>query len=622
MPLPKTLKLTPKPKPSTKVPTEGLPDWNTDRSGYQREYHARRRLVKAEEKLQKELAGEGSPSSTPAAPITPPIEGLSSSDKPKDKYGFTDEDYQKLADKNWRMNHLYKITNKDAQLIIFSPNQAQRHFQRNRCGRDIILKSRQLGFTTFASVDMLDDVLWNKHFHALLVAQEDVHALNIFDGKINLAWEHFPLKHLFTVDADRANKLKLNFGQGEFSEISVKSSGRSDTLQRVHVSEFAKICIKYPHKAKEIITGTFNAVPLSTGQITIESTAEGDSGDFHDMFWDAYNRPEGVPRRPTEFKAHFYNWQWDLEEIRKIHTPDAQIPNDFKDYQRKHNEKAAKDPDKFKPINDIQLTYWFYKWLQNKKDWKKLFQEYPVTPEEAFVSSGAKVFDFQKLERQNPNLLPGQQVGSWTYYIPYQPGHTYALAGDPAFGVHRHHAGAAIWDFTPDKPTLVATYSNDQVEPDMFAFELKAGAQAYGNCLIAVERNNPGHATLTKLKEIYPLDLIYKDIKQESVFDKETQRLGFDMNLASKPKIVYDMVTAVHEELVLIPSKQVLHEFRIYNRQDVQTIYNDEESTRHLDLATAVMIGFFLRNHVLILAPTVEVYSPHAQRKDGRHDAI
>ncbi|EIR76717.1 terminase large subunit [Yersinia pestis PY-34] len=58
--------------------------------------------------------------------------------------------------------------------------------------------------------------------------------------------------------------------------VTVSTSFRGGTLYSLHVSEFGKICAKYPDKAKEIVTGAFEAVPLG-GKITLESTAEGET---------------------------------------------------------------------------------------------------------------------------------------------------------------------------------------------------------------------------------------------------------------------------------------------------------------------------------------------------------
>ena len=79
---------------------------------------------------------------------------------------------KRLLDKTWRLNHLYFIKDKNKKLIQFKPNKAQRHFRANIHTRNIILKSRQLGFTTFESIDMFDDVLFSRNCDGLLIAQD------------------------------------------------------------------------------------------------------------------------------------------------------------------------------------------------------------------------------------------------------------------------------------------------------------------------------------------------------------------------------------------------------------------------------------------------------------------
>jgi len=70
-----------------------------------------------------------------------------------------EEALAKLADKSWRMNHLYKIQTKGAKLVQYKRNLAQKDFSSQRSNRDILLKARQLGFTTECCLDLLDETL-------------------------------------------------------------------------------------------------------------------------------------------------------------------------------------------------------------------------------------------------------------------------------------------------------------------------------------------------------------------------------------------------------------------------------------------------------------------------------
>lgn len=294
----------------------------------------------------------------------------------------------KLANKDWRMSHLYTIVNKDKQKVTFKKNRAQQHFEENRAERNVILKSRQLGFTTDESQDTLDDTLYTPNFESLFIAHTQDEATNIFNKKISFSWNSYDkdLAKLWKIKADSANKLTFDFGDGTLSSITVANSGRSGTYNRVHISEFAKLCVNYPKRANEIITGTIPSVPLD-GRIDIESTAEGMGGHFYNIFWEAWDR--GEPQHPTQFKAHFYNWTWDDAEIAKVTQV---IPI----HQMEEGHKFA-DYQKLYKLTDVQITYYYLKWLSLVKDWNKLHQEYPTTPQEAFVASGTPYFDNEKI---------------------------------------------------------------------------------------------------------------------------------------------------------------------------------------------------------------------------------
>lgn len=286
----------------------------------------------------------------------------------------------RLKDKEWRIEHLYKIRNKEGQLVVFKRNKAQLHYSQNLHTRNIILKSRQLGFTTYESIDSLDDSLFTPNLDALMIAHNLDAGESIFDKKIKFAWEQLrpEIRALYSVDSKTTKTLKFDFGKDNsgqekgFSSLAVDTSGRSGTYRRVHVTELAELAKKYPKKVPEIMEGTIPAVPTS-GRIDIESTSQGASGDFYEMFMSAWEN--GQPKSPLEWKAHFYNWTWDELELTGI-TPipfsEMQQGEKFKEYAIKHR------------LNEIQITYYYQKWLSLNKKWNSLKREYPTTPQEAF----------------------------------------------------------------------------------------------------------------------------------------------------------------------------------------------------------------------------------------------
>jgi len=485
---------------------------------------------------------------------------------------------EELRSRSWRLSHLYKIVNKSGQLVRFIPNAAQADFQKNAHTRNIILKSRQLGFTSLEAIESLDDTLWTEGFSALMLSYDKDSSLDIFDRKIALAWEHYPekLKQLYVVDTERSNKLKFDFGKGIYSEILVRTRGRSGTYHRVHISEFAKICQDSVKKEREVLTGTIPSVPAS-GRLDIESTAEGEDGAFHDMFMEAWTR--GEARSPLEFKAHFYNWQWDKEEISKI--PVINVPNEFEVYRTKYNLSAA------------EISYYYQKYLSLGSSWPRLKQEYPTTVDEAFTYSGVHLFDVDKLKLQEKYIKTGEKVGDWIYYEGYIPSHWYALGADVAEGVGCDSSVAIIVDFAVNPARVVAEYVSDRIEPDMFAFEIKNGANRYGACMAAPERNNHGWATITKLKEIY-----VNIFEERDDYGKLRGKFGWHTTALSKPKMLYALNDAINEGLIAVPSKAILNELRTYDKRDVGITRYDEEATRHWDRVMALAIVWQMKAYV------------------------
>lgn len=493
----------------------------------------------------------------------------------------------RINDKLWRLNHLYKIRDKQGNLITFKLNRAQAHFHANKHTRNIILKSRQLGFTTYEAIDALDDALFTSGTDALMRSYDEISQKDIFDSKITFAWNNFPeeLKELYVIEADRANKLKFNWGDGTTSSVTVRLHGRGGTFSRLHVSEFAKICKNSSKDADEVITGDIPAIPIEGGRVDIESTAEEDKGDFRDMFWEAWNH--GEPTLPVQFKAFFYNWQWDDAELNKITALDPRtLPKEFQEYKVKHN------------LTDLEITYYYYRWLAVNKSWGRLHREYPTTPEEAFEAAGDKFFDQNALDAMKVRV-PKEVVGDWRLYADYKPNHRYALAADAADGIGKDSSAIVVIDFDARdeneyvRPEVVAVYENNKIAPDLFAHVIKSAGIYWGNCLVAPERNYPGNTTVAILKDFY--NNIYKEIKKDRQDDIETDKIGWHTNMASKPRMLFDLSTAMNEKSLNVPDERLLRQLRTYLREDI-TNTKDDEGT-HWDLVIALGICWQMRAH-------------------------
>jgi len=271
-----------------------------------------------------------------------------------------------IKSKTRRLNELYMIVDKSGKAITFKPNEAQQDLINTGGDRDIILKARQLGFTTLACILALDSCLFNDNFRAGIIAHNLDDAKIIFDTKIKFAYDTLPerIKRVRPAVNDRAGALKFSNG----SSISVSTSFRSGTLQRLHVSEFGKICAKSPDKAREIITGAFPAA--ENGVITIESTAEGQDGSFYEMTMAAMQQKHHGPK---DFKFHFYPWWQNPDNV--LTDPLMALPPTTVAYF-----------DSLTNIEKIATTHEQQCWYQSELkvlggDMKR---EHPSTPREAF----------------------------------------------------------------------------------------------------------------------------------------------------------------------------------------------------------------------------------------------
>lgn len=228
-------------------------------------------------------------------------------DLPASQEPQTDEDWLRvLSDPWWRITHLYRIVDEDGRDMAFRPNEEQQTLYRSIGYWNVILKARQLGFTTLLCVMALDQCLFVPNFNAAIIAHNLEDAQKFFRTKVKYAYDHLPEAIKAQCQTQKETTTEIVFKNG--SSISVSTSARSGTVQWLHVSEFGKMCARFPEKAREVVTGSFNAVPRD-GLIFIESTAEGQGGYFYDYCMAALRRQQEGKKTPRgEFKLHFFPW--------------------------------------------------------------------------------------------------------------------------------------------------------------------------------------------------------------------------------------------------------------------------------------------------------------------------
>lgn len=234
------------------------------------------------------------------------------------------------------------IIDKTGKEVPFDLNDIQRRFVEDATGRDVILKGRQMGFSSFILAAFTKDFLLNDNSLSVVVADTADNAIDLlarvkhylraFEEKNNTK---VPLKYNSRTELQNlANNARYIIGTAENAEF-----GRSKTITNLHFSEAAF----YKHFDK-LLAGAGTAL-VPQGKFVIETTANG-----FNLFKTWYNETE---MGENEFKAHFFPSQDFYSE-------------EFLDAERKRL--------------------------------GRLFdQEHPSSPELAFVTSGDMYFDQESL---------------------------------------------------------------------------------------------------------------------------------------------------------------------------------------------------------------------------------
>lgn len=292
-----------------------------------------------------------------------------------------------INSEKWRLHNLYRIIDRDSNSIPFKLNLVQNDVLENLHSRNLILKARQLGMSTFAVLYLLDQVLFTENLSAGIVSYSLEHAQHIFKKIIGHALDTLPLEIRSLAGIVQRSAREITFNNG--SSLRVDTTLRGGSYPLVLVSEFGKTCARNPQKAEEVITGTLQAVPKH-GKIIIESTAEGSEGYFSEMVMTAKQRGNDN-LSCLDYKLFFYNWiqepSYSLEE--KV-LYDVSLTDYFNKIEKETN----------CVINQHQRNWYA---VQVKLLGEKIKQEFPSTVSESFLSSSDAFYFADGIHRAYQN---------------------------------------------------------------------------------------------------------------------------------------------------------------------------------------------------------------------------
>jgi len=306
---------------------------------------------------------------------------------------LSDDVVDQWADRRWRLSNLYYIQDKHGNTVLFKPKPSQLKLLDDLHYLNLVLKARQMGFSTLIVLMALDAAVFNSNFSAGLVADTIGNATNLL-ARAKFSYDRLPeeIRQLVRVETDNATTLELSNG----SSIEVGVSLRSSTKNFLHISEYGKICAKAPEKAKEIKSGSLNT--LAQKQLCfIESTAEGRGGDFYDKVEAAKKIADsGREHGVLDYRLHFFPWfeddSYELEEPVVLTAEDEKY---FSELQEKTG-IVLPEPKK-----------WWYA-AKKREQGDDMFKEYPSTPEEAFQAAKDGAYFAKQMHalRQRGKIAP------------------------------------------------------------------------------------------------------------------------------------------------------------------------------------------------------------------------
>lgn len=424
-----------------------------------------------------------------------------------------------------------RIRDRAGQIVPLIPNRAQLEFERRRGLSNIVLKSRQMGISTWIAGRFFLKTITRPGTLTLQVAHTQEAAEGIF-RIVHRFLESLPEQFRDGVlRTSKANSRQIAFPALD-SEYRVETAGdanagRGLTVHNLHCSEVAR----WPGQPAETLQGLRAALPPD-GELVLESTPNGAEG----CFWEEWNHAEA-----SGTVQHFFPW-WLEDAYRGESVAECSLTEEEQSLMQRHGLSLEQ-------IGFRRKIAGSFRGLAQ--------QEYPEDALTCFLSSGSCYFDTRALDaraRELPMPISIRMGGRLQIWFPPVQGRQYLVAVDTAGG--GSEGDYSVAQVLEMQTGLQCAELQAKLSPLELAEEAARLAKEYNGAWLVVERNNHGAGVLAYLHGVSKYPRIYQQDGQD----------GWLTSAVHRPRMLGALAAALVETPGIFFSRRLLQECRSFVR--------------------------------------------------------
>jgi len=426
---------------------------------------------------------------------------------------------------------LLLVRTRDGWTAPLVANATQQAFEQRRGKRNIVLKARQMGLTTWTAARFFLKTITRPGTLTLQVAHTQESAEEIFRIVHRFVdWLPEELRE-GPLKTSRANVRQIVFPEldSQYRVVTAgdRNAGRGLTVQNLHCSELAR----WPADPGETLAG-LRASMAPGAELILESTPDGVGGCFYEEWQKAAE---------TGMVRHFFPW-WMEPRYRAEAVAEASLTDEERALMARRQ------------LDREQIGYR----RRIRANFRGLaMQEYAEDEQSCFLASGDSVFELAAIEERllsSPQPRQVRRNGELEVWLPPLPGKQYIVAVDPA-------GGGSEGDYSAAQVLDVATGMQcaefaGHVGGLELAQLVTALAGEYNDAWLVVERNNHGSAVLAMAETVCGWRRIYAQAGQA----------GWLTTSVSRPAVLGRLGAALVERPDCFMSRRLLGECRTFVR--------------------------------------------------------